>query len=93
MSPNSVAFLSKEKIASSSDIPAPSPLEGGKMSQVAAKYRDDAVKCGNCSHFLPPSECDVVEGPVSAEASSDKFERKGGTFEGMSDVNGDDVDD
>lgn len=93
MNPNSVAYVAREKIASTSEIPSPTPIEGGKVSQTAAKYRDDSVNCGNCAHFLPPNECEIVEGQVAANGSSDRFERKGGTFEDMGDVTGDGTED
>ncbi len=91
MSPS--IFMAKEKIASAADIPSPMPLEGGKVSQVAAKYRDADVRCSNCSHFMPPNSCDVVDGEINPEGSSDKFERKGGTFDDADDVDGDGLSD
>jgi hypothetical protein len=40
-----------------------------KASKAAMKYQDHPngdQMCGNCIQFEPPSDCKVVEGPVSA---------------------------
>jgi hypothetical protein len=33
-------------------------------------------KCANCEHFLPPSACENVKGPIDTEACCNLFERK-----------------
>ena len=93
MSPNPLSYISKEKVAGGTELESPESLEGGKVAQAAAGYRDSEVRCGNCVHYTPPNSCDVVEGEIDPEGSSDRFERKGGRFDDMGDVSGDDLDD
>ena len=77
MSPNSaISFISKEKIAGNTEIPAPSSLEGGKTPQAAAKYRGPEIRCSNCTHFDGVNSCDVVDGVIKPDGNSDSFEAK-----------------
>lgn len=39
-----------------------------KMTQKAALYQDkpkDGAKCATCTHFQPPSSCNIVDGTIS----------------------------
>lgn len=49
------------------------------MAQADVNYRPAgslAESCSNCTHFSPPSNCDVVEGPVEATGMCDAFEAR-----------------
>jgi len=40
-----------------------------KQTKAEARYQDQpngAQRCGECAHFRPPSDCEVIQGPVSA---------------------------
>lgn len=47
---------------------APATAQSGKMSQKAALYQDgpkSGQKCLDCSFFVKPSSCKLVDGTVS----------------------------
>jgi hypothetical protein len=46
---------------------SPAKAQFPKSDQASAGYRDNAGQqtCAECSLFLPPDQCKVVEGPVS----------------------------
>jgi hypothetical protein len=51
----------------------------GKVSKAQAKYQDkpkDGQSCSNCAHFISPSQCKVVEGPVSPNGWSTLYTAK-----------------
>jgi hypothetical protein len=40
-----------------------------KQTKAEARYQDQpngAQRCGECAHFRPPSDCEVIQGPVAA---------------------------
>lgn len=52
---------------------------GQKVSQEAAKYRtavDGEPSCAGCDNFFEPTQCRLVQGPVSAAGICDLYAPK-----------------
>ena len=61
-------------------LAATSPALAAKMSKSSVVYQGSpkgSQKCSNCSHFVPPSSCRNVEGPVSANGWCRIWVKKG----------------
>jgi len=42
----------------------------GKIAQAAANYQNgpnNGQSCSGCTHFLPPSSCEIVDGAISPQ--------------------------
>jgi anaerobic selenocysteine-containing dehydrogenase len=53
--------------------------QGAKLSKEQARYQEkpkDGQSCSNCAHFISPSDCKVVEGPVSPNGWSSLYTAK-----------------
>ena len=64
--------------AAASAVASPS-LAAGKVSQAQAGYKNapqGGNECDKCQQFLPPSDCKVVDGPVSPQGSCTLFVAK-----------------
>jgi hypothetical protein len=55
-------------------------VQGGrKLTKASARYRDRPngnQQCAGCVHFLPPGDCEIVEGPISPEGWCRNYKRK-----------------
>jgi hypothetical protein len=54
----------------------------GKISKAEAGYRDspnNGQQCAGCTHFRGPSNCEIVEGPISPRGWCRHFKAAGGS--------------
>ncbi len=54
--------------------------QAGKIAQSAASYQNqpnNGQSCGGCTHFLPPSSCELVDGAISPQGWCKFFAAKG----------------
>ena len=53
-----------------------------KVSKASARYQDRPNKgqqCAGCTHFRGPSDCEIVQGPISPNGWCRHFSAKGGS--------------
>lgn len=65
-----VAVVAAGAGLAASVMPARDALAQKKATKEAMKYQDKPngnMQCGNCSQFLPPNSCNVVEGTISPQ--------------------------
>lgn len=61
-------------------IPSRASADAAKMSKTAAAYQDTPKgeqNCANCSLFVAPTACGVVEGTVSSSGWCKLYQKKG----------------
>ena len=62
-------------------LPRLSAAQTGKVSKAQAQYQHrpkDDEKCGNCSNFVAPNSCLLVEGEISPEGWCVLWTKKSG---------------
>ena len=45
--------------------PPPATVKQTKAQALYQNFPRGRQRCGVCAHFLPPNDCEVIEGPVS----------------------------
>lgn len=71
----STDFLAKEPAASPAGLRDVDSIEGRKVDQATAGYRDHDVRCSACTYFDGVEACSKVDGKISPDGNSKYFVR------------------